>query len=179
MQLEIEMKAKVGNKKRLLNKFTLLGISNKNKKHYIDIYFSPKKGKRFTSFRSPRLRVRKDLTSGTASFDYHLPSGLYGGHEREISISDGDMMDVILKHLDFKEEVRVDKIRSYYTYKHFNIFIDEVRGLGSFIEIEIMNAPNRKLATNQIKQLLDDLGVRKNVVQDWYWRMMLKKKGLL
>ncbi|MFW0862267.1 MAG: class IV adenylate cyclase [Candidatus Komeilibacteria bacterium] len=179
MQLEIEMKAKIKNKKRLLNKFALLGIHNKNKKHFVDIYFSPKNGKRFISFKSPRLRVRKDLTSGTASFEYHLPSGIYGGRESEVQISDGDMMDVILKHLDFIEEVRVDKVRSYYEYRHFNIFIDEVKDLGSFIEVEIMNAANRKTATKQIKQLMGDLGVRRDIIQDWYWRMMLKKKKLI
>jgi len=27
--------------------------------------------------------------------------------------------------------------------------------------------------------IVDDLGVRKDIVQDWYWRMMLEKKGLL
>lgn len=179
MQLEIEIKVKIKNKKRLLNKFALLGIHNKSKKHYVDIYFSPKNGKRFVSIKSPKMRIRKDLTSGTASFEYHMPSGIYGAHEREIEISDGDMMDVILKHLDFIEEVRVDKVRSYYEYKNFNIFIDDVKGLGSFLEVEVMNAQNRKTAIQQIKGLLDDLGVGKDIVQDWYWRMMLMKKGLL
>ena len=179
MKFEIEIKTRIKNKKRLLAKFALLGIRNKNKSHYVDIYFSPKKGKRFVYFKSPRMRVRKDMTSGTASFEYHLPSGIYGGHEREVDISDGDMMDVILKHLDFAEEVRIDKVRSYYEYKHFNVFIDEVKGLGSFLEVEIMEAPNRKTAIKQIKLLLDDLGVKDDIIHDWYWHMMLEKKGLL
>ena len=179
MQFEIEIKTRIKNKKRLLAKFALLGIRKKNKKHYVDIYFSPKKGKRFIFPKNPKMRIRKDLTSGTASFEYHLPSGIYGGHEREIEISDGDMMDVILKHLDFVEEVRVDKIRSYYEYKNFNVYIDEVKGLGSFLEVEIMNAPKRKAALKKIKQLLNDLGVKKDIIHDWYWRMMLAKKGRL
>jgi adenylate cyclase, class 2 len=179
MQLEIEMKTKIKNKKRLLAKFALLGIRNRSKAHFIDIYFSPRKGKRFVLVNSPKLRIRKNLTAGTATFEYHLPSGVYCNQEREIEVSDGDMMDVILKQLGFIEEVRIDKVRTFYDYKNFNIYIDQVKGLGNFLEVEIMNATNKKAAVKKIKQLLKDLCVKDDIVRSWYWQMMLKKNNKL
>lgn len=180
MEYEIEIKTKVRNKKRLLQKLKLLGARLKNKIHQVDTYYSPGKGERFVSRGRPRLRIRKNLTNGTARLEYHLPHGQHGGWEREITISDGDMMDVILKNLGFKEECKIDKIRHHYKYKDFNLDLDQVKGLGTFFEVELMNVNNRKRAVRRVKELIKDLGFKEEVqYHNRYLNMMLRKKGLL
>ena len=45
----------------------------------------------------------------------------------------------MLKALDFKELITVNKIRETYDYKGFEIALDEVAELGFFVEIEANN----------------------------------------
>jgi adenylate cyclase class 2 len=156
----------------------LFGMRLEYKDHLLDIYYSPGRGQDFISPRRPRLRVRKNLTKGTARLEYHQPVGQHGGLEREINISDGDMMDVVLKQLGYKEEIRVDKLRAQYRYKDFNIDFDQVKGLGTFVEIEIIDPGNKKTAIRKIRQLAEDLGLRDEIdYNQRYFTMLLAKRS--
>jgi len=180
MELELEIKFKVTNKQRLLKKMSLFGMRLQHKEHLIDVYYSPVQGKDFLSPSRPRLRVRKNMTNSTACLEYHQPHGCHGGIEREVNISDGDMMDVILKQLDYKEEVRIDKLRTQYKYKELTVDLDQVKGIGTFVEIEIMNPRNKKVAVKKIRQLAEDLGLKDEIDYNTrYFHLVLAKQGKL
>ncbi|MCR4280476.1 MAG: class IV adenylate cyclase [Candidatus Komeilibacteria bacterium] len=175
MNHEIEIKFRVRNKPRFLRRLKKLGITLREKKHLLDLYYSPP-GKKFIG-RNPRLRIRKNMTTGTASFEYHQPVGLYGGEETEVTISDGDMMDLILRQFKFREEARVDKVRTVYEHREMNVDLDEVKGLGTFVEIEIMNAKNKTRAVKEIKKAALELGLSLNDIENnRYLEMMLTKR---
>ncbi|MBI5466477.1 MAG: class IV adenylate cyclase [Candidatus Kerfeldbacteria bacterium] len=58
--------------------------------------------------------------------------------EFQTSITDGEALKKILASLNFKEIIVVEKTRSTWEYKDVEIAIDEVAGLGPFIELEAM-----------------------------------------
>ncbi|MFH1667929.1 MAG: class IV adenylate cyclase [Candidatus Komeilibacteria bacterium] len=179
MTLEVEIKYKVKDKKKLVAKLKLIGARFIVKTHLKDVYFSPDKGKRFID-PNPRLRIRNNMTDSTARLEYHVDQGRYSVIETEVNISDGQMMKLILKNLDFKEEGVVDKVRNSYQYKNFNLDLDIVKGLGTFLEIELLNPLNSKQAIYAIKEIERDLSLSKNsVCQHGYLFMVLKKRGLL
>lgn len=59
---------------------------------------------------------------------------------------------LFLKALGFKEWVQVNKKRQYSKYQDYNICIDEVEKLGTFIEIELL--VNEQNDINYEEQLL-------------------------
>jgi predicted adenylyl cyclase CyaB len=179
MTIEVEIKYRIKDKSKLIAKLNLLGARFISKTHQQDIYYSPAKGKRFINS-NPRLRIRKNMTKGTARLEYHINQGLYTGIEKEVTISDGDMMKLILKNLDFKEETIVDKIRNSYKYRQFNFDLDIVKGVGTFLEIELLDPADKRKAIAKIKELEKDLNLTaENYCKDRYLNMVLKKKGLL
>ncbi|OIO45822.1 MAG: hypothetical protein AUJ28_03590 [Parcubacteria group bacterium CG1_02_37_51] len=179
MTLEVEIKYRVKDKKKLITKLNLLGARFVVKTHLKDVYFSPHKGKRFID-PNPRLRIRNNMTDGTARLEYHIDQDSYSVVETEVNVSDGQMMKLMLKNLDFREEGAVDKIRNSYQYKNINLDVDIVKGLGTFLEIELINPLNSKQAIRAIQEVERDLSLSKNsVCQHGYLFMVLKKKGLL
>ena len=164
----ITNKVKIKNKQRLLKKFVLLSISNKNKKHFVSTYFSSNKKLLNNNY----LVINKDLTSGTAYLDYVLSKK----SSDSINLSNGDMMSIILKHLDLIEIVKVDKLRNYFKYKNFDIFIDDVKKIGSWLVVEITEYKDSKMAKKQIKDLLLDLGAGIDLIDEDYYQLLQKKR---
>lgn len=56
--------------------------------------------------------------------------------EYETSLEKIDQLEKILKVLNFKEVVKVQKLRKAYKYKNYEIAVDQVKGLGNFVELE-------------------------------------------
>ena len=57
--------------------------------------------------------------------------------EIETPLGDNSSFDKIIKALDFTKIVTVDKLRLSYLINGFEVSIDEVNELGTFVEIEI------------------------------------------
>jgi adenylate cyclase class 2 len=58
--------------------------------------------------------------------------------EREVEISDPVIFREALEYMDFHKEVEVHKTRIKTNYEDMEICLDEVKGLGSFVEVERM-----------------------------------------
>ncbi len=84
--------------------------------------------------------------------------------EIEVPINDVDAYIDILHSLGFREVISVEKTREkYYVEKGITITLDEVEGLGKFIEIEELAGGDVSIdqEVENLKRLLLDLGVRK------------------
>lgn len=84
--------------------------------------------------------------------------------EIEVPINDVDAYIDILHSLGFREVISVEKTREkYYVEKGITITLDEVEGLGKFIEIEELAGgdANIELEVEHLKKMLLDLGVKK------------------
>lgn len=58
--------------------------------------------------------------------------------EYEFAVDDGDMARQMLTALGWQEVVTVDKVRLESKTEDYTIYIDEVAGLGLFIELEVL-----------------------------------------
>jgi adenylate cyclase class 2 len=161
MNKEIEIQVQVEKPEKLLD-FLKKQAVLKYKSNQKDEYFIP--SHRNFLKKKPieewfRIRESAGKTSVTYKKWHYLESGK-STHcdEYETSIGDGDQFYKILKALDFKSVVTVDKTRKAYSYLDYEIAIDSVKGLGDFIEIESKakndNEPE-KVTAKMIKFLKD------------------------
>lgn len=98
--------------------------------------------------------------------------------EIEVELTDPDKHSRILENLGFVEVLTVTKKREkYYVEKGVVITLDEVEGLGKFIEIEAMTE-DRELVPRLVEKLrnvLIDLGVRRFERRS-YLELLLEKR---
>ena len=164
---EIEIKAAVRAKEALLAKLSELGCAFSDPVIQDDTVYVKNVGSVETFVANSaflRIRVQGD---GKVIFtvkhhegrDANDPTGV--PMEYEMEISSRDTMAQALIALGFKEAVRVTKTRRKCAYKDWEICLDEVEGLGTFIELERMAAlEEAEAAQKGMIGLLLSLGVK-------------------
>ena len=110
--------------------------------HQIDEYYTP--AHRDFAAKKPvsewlRIRREDQKPSSITYKKWHYDAdgrNMCFCDEYETEIGDGGQMQKIFEALDLKRVTRVDKKRRCYTFKDYEIAIDEVKNLGSFVELE-------------------------------------------
>jgi len=176
MNIEIEIKAKVKDFIDLKKRLKKLGAKFIDSVHQIDTYYILDESWRQKV--GPRLRIRQDLTHKKYCWEYHEPFGENQARENEVVIDNPKVGDYILKKMGCKLDVVIDKQREKYRLKDINIDLDKVKGLGNFIEVEIMNQ-KKSASLKRLKALLEILGVSKKDYGEYktYLHLMWEKKG--
>ncbi len=165
--IEIEIQVNIENSKPLtdfLNKNACFQKEN----HQVDDYFSPAH-RDFTGVRPVKEWLRLRNSSGKYSINYknwHFDDKEKSHYcdEYETEIEDGAQLKNILKVLNFKPLVKVDKTRKTWAYKNYEIAIDSVKGLGDFVEIEYIGQEEKadpKKITEEMIGFLKSLGCGK------------------
>jgi predicted adenylyl cyclase CyaB len=124
-----------------------------------DTYFKTTKGRL-------KMREQKDLTAQTSrayAIFYERPDT----EESKISnydfynINDPDMFIKVFGGA-LEKEIIVDKIRTVYFYQNARIHFDDVDGLGSFVEIEVVinNFDEEKNSNNVMNDLINILNIK-------------------
>lgn len=155
--IEIEVKLKIEQDKysELLKYFKKESKKHVNKKQH-DIYFSPETPKFFggdIDDECIRIRIQKDkyilcykkIYFGEKESDIHIA-------EYETEVSNLEATINILKGVRINKVCEVKKKRDSFIYKDiFEISLDEVEGLGYFIEVEIYD---KDIPIKEANQLL-------------------------
>lgn len=98
--------------------------------------------------------------------------------EYETAAADGEAAKKLLEALGFRPFAVVEKIRRTYRLEDVKLCLDEVEGLGSFLELEIL-APSedcRAAAVERLLALLDGLGVsRDRLSRRSYLELLVRK----
>lgn len=100
--------------------------------------------------------------------------------ELELLISDAEIMHNMLNVLGFKPTITVIKERQETVYKGFNICLDYVEGIGSFIEIEklLESCVDKDQIYEEMKKILLELKVKEtNFVKEKYYEMLQNRGG--
>ena len=153
---EIEVKARLKNIPDLLVKAKQLGIIfDPPISQYDSIYEStiPKSDPSWNIF-----RIRKQGEKTILTMKYKASTRPRDNHERETIVDNADEVAAMLNRVGYTLSVKINKNRRIAKYKDMEICIDEVDGLGSFIEIE-------KLAS-------DDADV--DEIQNYLWILLVK-----
>lgn len=112
----------------------------KSEKRQFDEYFVPAH-RDFLNVRpvSEWLRIREvgdEYSLNYKNWHFTKNGKSYHCDEFEIEIKNSDQMRKILKVLDFKPIVTVDKARRSWLYDDWEISLDRIKELGDFAEIE-------------------------------------------
>ncbi len=102
--------------------------------------------------------------------------------EIEVPISDVDAYSDLLTSLGFKKVLTIVKVREkYYVEKGVTITLDEVEGLGKFIEIEklVKEEKDIKNEVKKLREILEGLGVERFERRSYLELLLekLKKNG--
>lgn len=160
IEREIEVKAKVYDRKNLEEKLHELGCSLSSPIRQIDRIFIPKgttiptgKGVNVLRIRNEQHRILFTLKQ---SQENHLDK-----IEKEFTIDNEQQAAEAIVLLGFEESVAVEKIRRKCRYQDYEICVDEVSNLGTFVEIEKISSEDGAHIQTQLFALLKTLGVRK------------------
>ncbi|MCQ6253708.1 class IV adenylate cyclase [Methanocaldococcus sp.] len=163
--IEIEIKVKIDNKDEIIEKLKKLGFKFIKKKFQEDIYFNG--SNRDFKKTDEALRIRDD--NGTFFITYKGPkldNISKTREEIEVKIEDKEKMRLILKKLGFKEVPPIRKIREIYKRGDIIASIDNVEGLGIFLELEKSISDSEITKKDEILNELLDLLKSLNISKD-------------
>ena len=182
--IEVELKFPLINFEDTIEKLNKTTIFKKEE-YQKDIYFIPFH-RNFLDKKpiSEWLRIRQ--TKEGFSFNYknwhntdNLPA--VSCDEFETNFENLNALKSILEKLNYKEMVTVEKTRNSYEFKKVKIAVDEVTGLGYFIELEANgDFSDVEEAKKHLYGILEELNI--NVGEQnfkGYPHLMLEKKGLI
>jgi adenylate cyclase class 2 len=163
MRKEIEVKAKVTNLEELKSKLIALGISLsepivQNDETFVDSFFGA-----YEQFQPNKNILRIRESKGKYIFTLKRPqSNELDCIERETEITDPKEFREALILMGYKPAIKIHKTRIKAKYKDYEICLDEVKELGSYIEVEkISEDDNANEVQNELFTFLESLGVNK------------------
>jgi adenylate cyclase class 2 len=173
--MEYEVKIRVGSLQPLRARLASLGIRPATNLTEKDTYFNSPT--RDFSRTDEALRIRS--TEEGASLTYKGPKiGLAGIKAREeliVSVDPKEAMEGILLRLGFTRTAVVEKTRETYRVEGTSVALDEVKGLGSFVEIEAPSGLGEKEAIALINRVREELEVKGGETTLSYLEMILAK----
>ena len=177
--IEVEVKAKIENFEDMKKKLEYLGAIKSKKEFQEDIYFNSPIVDFAKSDEALRIRTTKENNSTNIFITYKGPkidSKSKTREEIEIGIEDSAKCSKIFEHLGFIKVRAVKKDRQYYTYKNFEISLDDVEGLDPYMEIEIAleDGNDYTIAQEKIFELFSELGVTDGFERTSYLELLEK-----
>ena len=178
MQKEIEVKAKVKDMQVIKEKLLELGCIFREPETQEDTTFVDFDGD-YTVFMSDTnfLRIRK--TNNGCLFTLKRPQGNeLDCIEREVKISDPIQMQDMLEYMGYHKVVNINKTRTKTIYRDMVICLDEVKELGSFVEVEKMTEGEGSVVQEELYIFLESLGVsREDRVVNGYDTLIYLKQN--
>lgn len=95
--------------------------------------------------------------------------------EITVAVDSGYRVLEMFRELGFTEHITLYKKRKIYRYGASRIFLDDVEGLGRFIEIEVDGVESVEEFRRMVTEILDTLNLPKQLISKSYLEMMLEK----
>lgn len=154
--------------------------------NHVDKYYTPKH-RNFVEPEHPFewLSIRDRGQKTILNYKHYYPeNSAETTHcdEYDIKLENGGKIEKVFSALDLRKLVTVRKKRSIYTFQNkFEIAMDEVEGLGNFIEVEaIKDFGSVEKTREKLHSFAERLGVDiSNEDHKGYPRMLMLEKGLL
>jgi len=158
---EIEVKAILKDATQVVEKLTSFGCTLSEPIRQVDTVYTKIVGtveEYLTNDHYLRIREKSD---GRFIFTYKKPAvkGVLTKVEHETEIKNAKELEQVLLLMGYQIANRVTKVRRTTQYKEFEICLDEVEKLGSFIEVEKMSDADVTVVRNEVNVFLESLGV--------------------
>jgi adenylate cyclase class 2 len=158
--IEVEVKARA--REDTAEKIAALGATLQKEEHHIDLYFNSPLRDFTVSDEALRIRIKEEgarLTYKGPKLDRETKSRL----EMTVKIDDPLKMELILSSLGFVRSAEVRKKRTKYSYGNVVLALDEVEGLGSFLEVEAEGEADWKDQKVEVLSVLSRLGLAETI----------------
>ncbi len=182
MNIEVEIKVKIDNFEQIKEQVSKIGKLVKSIKQ-VDDYYVPEHRNFFAKKPHPVewLRIRTNPDKVVFEYDVSINPKENGDHdyaeEYETEISNKEEFQKILGFLDFKKYVTIEKYREYWMCGNIEVALDNVTGLGYFIEAEAKgDFKDEKEARKACSDFLEGLGidnVEENSIKTGYPELLL------
>jgi len=170
--IEVEVKARAT--EDMAERIIALGGKLKVVENHHDLYFnSPLCDFRETD-EALRIRIKEDgarLTYKGPKLDLATKSR----NELTVRIDDPRQMEEILRALGYVLSARVNKRRSKYSYPGVVIALDEVEGLGSFLEVEAEGDGDYEKEREKVLAIMRRLGLTESI-RSSYLELLLERQ---
>lgn len=154
--IEVEVKAR--SRPDTPGRILALGAAPAGTEVHQDIYYSsPSRDFRLTD-EALRLRIKE----GSAFLTYkgpRLDQRTKSREELTVEVDDPQSMEKILEALGFVRAGEVRKRRTKYVLRDLTFALDEVEGLGTFVEVEARAGPDWEEKRKRVLELLGCLGL--------------------
>ncbi len=183
---EIEVLVKLFDGKKKVLK-ALRGFKREGANRILDIYYTHPKLTVLRPERSGRLRdclrirVKGDKCLIAYKKDYFNQKDMWlYSEEHETPIEGFKEISHILAALGFKVLIRVDNTKHKFMHGDYEIVLEEVKGLGLFLEVEYkkQSRASHKEIKNDICSFISSMGVRFEELNMGKPEMLLRKKRL-
>lgn len=167
--MEIEVKFRV-DFDTIKERIEALGASFEGEEIQEDLYFSVPLPE--------LLRVRRVENLGRSFLTYKYiedPGKNEEFDELEVEVSDFETAVEILKRLGFREDVVVRKRRLVYKLGNVTFELNEVEGLGSFLDIEVISDDVGE-AKRRIREVAGTLGLSESDVEPRLYQELIREK---
>lgn len=174
---EIEVKAKLRNKVEIVEKLQGLGCVFSPPVSQDDTVYVENVGS-LAIFLANALFARIRVQNSTETiFTIKKSKGALVAVEHEVKVDSKSELQSILELLGYKEAMRVQKVRIMTPYRDWEICIDEVEGLGTYIEVEKLSSDgNAEAIQDELFSFLRTLGISdSDRVTKGYDILMLEK----
>ncbi len=176
--MEVEVKLKIKDPEEARKKIAEVAEFVK-KSVEIDTYFNfDCEGGCCRNFAETDEAVRLRRKDDKCYLTYKGPKVMIGGvkarEEIEFEVGDCEKATEFLKKLCLKPVIQVKKVREYWKAGETTITLDEVEGLGTFVEIEAFGEGAEEKVKKLAKQLFPDA----EVVEKTYLEMIAEKLGI-
>ncbi|MGV8126033.1 MAG: class IV adenylate cyclase [Methanothrix sp.] len=171
--IEVEVKARAP--EGMAERIAALGGELIAVENHQDLYFnSPLRDFR-RSDEALRIRIKEEgarLTYKGPKIDRATKSRL----ELTVRIDDVPQMKEILGHLGFVFSATVRKQRRKYSYKGVTLALDDVEGLGSYVEVEGQAEADIEEQRRKVLEVMGELGLHESITSSYLELLEDKKK---
>ncbi|RPI05378.1 MAG: CYTH domain-containing protein [Ignavibacteriae bacterium] len=172
MPQNLELKARVSSLSEALHIAHRLHAREKGTLQQRDIYYQVPRG---------RLKLRI-LNKRSAEMIYYTRPDKRGGRYSQylvVPVKNAALTNVLCSSA-FGQKVIVTKKRRLLIYKNSRIHLDQVRGLGIFIEFEVLVKNGKQQAQKLLKKLCKEFAIiQTGIIGDSYSDMLIRKRGRL
>jgi len=171
--IEVEVKARAP--EDMAERIAALGARLLVVENHQDLYFnSPQRDFRLSD-EALRIRIKEEgarLTYKGPKLDQTTKSRL----EWTVKIDDPKQMEQILTALGFVLSAQLRKKRTKYSYEGVVLALDEVEGLGSFVEVEAGGEGDYEEQRRKVLSIMSNLGLHESIRSSYLELLVESKK---
>lgn len=179
--VEVELKVEVKDSQRVERLLESLGARFEGQEQQLDIYYSaPHRDFKITD---EALRLRRSFHSSRTEECYLTYKGpkldalSKSREELNVMIEGWEEAQSLLQSLGFIEVGRVSKLRRGYRLTDFVLSLDQVEGLGNFLEVETRAEGSYDQILEQAFELLKKLGLDQHeVIRESYLELLCRSR---